>query len=679
MVEALRPFRVGEWNVVPSAQRIERGPERIRLGPTAMDVLVTLAQRAGDVVTREEILEAVWSGTFVGDEVVSNAIWELRRALGDDAQSPRYIQTLPKKGYRLVATVSRSNHRALRSVAWKWLAVGAAVLLSAVVGTLATRAPRSFPVPVRLTSLDGRERDPALSPDERRIAFGTDSELYVVSAEGGEPLLLSAVDGGFGSAAWSADGEWIAFSHRGRDHSGSGEIRVLRALGGSERHVATTKGYRRDIDWSPDGRWLAASSKESELDPHSIYLYAVDTGEKRRVSHPPEGTGMSGDSQPRFSPDGTRIGFLRWTEAIYSSSDIYVQPFGETNARRVTVTEGRMDSFDWLPDGSGLVASMDEKLFHVPLDSGELVPLPFGEGAGDVSAGRDRLVYRGGRGDSDIWRIPGPAAEAGAERASWITSNARDIWPEYSPDGQSVLFMSDRTGSFELWVCNASERNRNCRQRTSSDNGAGNGSCPDGRWIAFVGDLRSPTPGVYLMDAAGGDPVRLTAEGEHANLPSWSRDGGKLYFTVGAEDSPELWQISLPSRKRSRIEGVRGGRPRASGDGRFVYYSKWLDLAPIARVPLAGGGEKIVLDKRPGYVDWDIWEGRLVYLLHQQGSIETLDLETGRTEDVLELPADFSTRLGFTVSPDGKWILLTKQEAQFDVMLVENYLSAIVR
>jgi DNA-binding winged helix-turn-helix (wHTH) protein len=438
-LETLRPFRVGEWNVFPSSQRIERGAESVRLGPTAMDVLVTLADRAGCVVTREELLEAVWSGTFVGDEVVTNAIWELRRALGDDVHSPRYIQTLPKKGYRLVASVSRSSPRGRRSGAWKWLAVGAAVLSLAVVGRLGTRAPRSLAAPVRLTSFDGRERDPALSPDERRIAFGTYSELYVVSAEGGEPLRLSAMDGGFGSAARSPDGEWIAFSRRSSEHSGTSAIRVVRALGGSERHVATTTGYRRDIDWSPDGTWLAASSKESEVDPHSIYLYVVDTGEKRRLTRPPEKTGMSGDGHPRFSPHGRRMGFLRWTEAIQPSSDIYVQPLDGEEARRVTSAEGRVNGFDWLPDGSGFVASMDEKLFYVPLDSGDLVPLPFGESAWDVSAGRNHLAYSSGCTDSDIWRIPGPAAEAEAERTSWITSTARDIWPQYSPGGLRAL------------------------------------------------------------------------------------------------------------------------------------------------------------------------------------------------------------------------------------------------
>ena len=71
-----------------------------------MQVLVHLAEHAGDVVSREEILEAVWSGTYVNDEVLTTSIRDLRRALGDDPKDPRFIKTFPKKGYRLLIPVS---------------------------------------------------------------------------------------------------------------------------------------------------------------------------------------------------------------------------------------------------------------------------------------------------------------------------------------------------------------------------------------------------------------------------------------------------------------------------------------------------------------------------------------------------------------------------------------------
>ena len=87
-------FQLGEWRVKPHTNMIEGSDGEAHLEPKAMQVLALLAQRAGDVVQKQEILEDVWDGTYVSDEVLPNAIWELRKALGDDAKKPRFIQTL---------------------------------------------------------------------------------------------------------------------------------------------------------------------------------------------------------------------------------------------------------------------------------------------------------------------------------------------------------------------------------------------------------------------------------------------------------------------------------------------------------------------------------------------------------------------------------------------------------
>jgi len=96
------PFRLAEFLIRPALYEIE-GPEgTARINPKAMEVLVALAERPEDVCTKQKILDTVWTDLFVGDEVLSTAVWELRRALGDSARSPRFIQTVPRKGYRLL-------------------------------------------------------------------------------------------------------------------------------------------------------------------------------------------------------------------------------------------------------------------------------------------------------------------------------------------------------------------------------------------------------------------------------------------------------------------------------------------------------------------------------------------------------------------------------------------------
>jgi DNA-binding winged helix-turn-helix (wHTH) protein/TolB-like protein/Tfp pilus assembly protein PilF len=100
------PFRVGDWHVDPATNELRRGEETTRLEPLAMDVLVLLAARGGQVVSREELLAAAWPGVVVGDEALSQVVAKLRRAFGDDARTPTVIETIAKRGYRLIAPVT---------------------------------------------------------------------------------------------------------------------------------------------------------------------------------------------------------------------------------------------------------------------------------------------------------------------------------------------------------------------------------------------------------------------------------------------------------------------------------------------------------------------------------------------------------------------------------------------
>ncbi len=98
-------LRIGEWLVEPAAHRMFRGDRTVRLEPKVMAVLVHLAERAGKVVDKDEVLAEVWPDTVVSEVSLPRVISDLRRALDDDARNPRYVETIPKKGYRMIAEV----------------------------------------------------------------------------------------------------------------------------------------------------------------------------------------------------------------------------------------------------------------------------------------------------------------------------------------------------------------------------------------------------------------------------------------------------------------------------------------------------------------------------------------------------------------------------------------------
>lgn len=104
-VPNLGRFRMGEWSVNQAEGTLCTDGRSVRLEPRVMDALAYLAAECGRVVSKEELLEAVWGGAFVEEGALSQAVHSLRKALGDDARQPRYIQTIPKRGYRLVAPV----------------------------------------------------------------------------------------------------------------------------------------------------------------------------------------------------------------------------------------------------------------------------------------------------------------------------------------------------------------------------------------------------------------------------------------------------------------------------------------------------------------------------------------------------------------------------------------------
>jgi DNA-binding winged helix-turn-helix (wHTH) protein len=145
-------YRLDEWTVEPSLNRLSREGITLRLEPKVMDVLTELAAHAGKVVPKEELLRAVWGREYLADSVLTRAVAELRRRLDDDAHAPRYIETIPKRGYRLIAPVAavaaggsgasgadRPPPQRVRVAVWL---AAAAFVLGATIGWSAVRSRR---------------------------------------------------------------------------------------------------------------------------------------------------------------------------------------------------------------------------------------------------------------------------------------------------------------------------------------------------------------------------------------------------------------------------------------------------------------------------------------------------------------------------------------------------------
>ncbi len=702
--------RFGVYEVDLRAGELRRKGRKLKLQEQPFQVLALLLERPGQVVTREALREKLWpADTFVEfDHSLNTAISKIREALGDLADNPRFVETLPRRGYRFIAPVEGPGQasepeatlpvpplpwwRTTRRPFWS------AVLLALVIGGAAWfqffRAPSQLALqPMRvvpLTTLPGSETDPALSPDGNQVAFSWDGEtgdnfdIYVKLIGAETTLRLTDDPAEDCCPAWSPDGRYIAFM---RSPETKGEIFIVPALGGSERKLPTTSGARpfqiwHFVSWSPDGRFLAFVDQGPDEGPYAIFLVSVESLERRKLSAPP--TEYLGDSYPVFSPDGKTLAFVR--VASVSLGDIYLLSVAGGEPRRLTFGNPHTHGLDWTPDGSEIIYSSflasAPSLWRISASGGAPERLAVGgENASNPSISRHghRLAYQQGVSDSNIWRIDVQGSTGGNRSpAKLIASTRWESGPHFSPDGKKIAFCSDRSGSLEIWICDSD--GSNCLQLTSFE-GPHTGTprwAPDGQRIAFDSRPEGHSD-IFVIDVERRLPRRLTTDTANDVVPSWSNDGRWIYFSSNRTGRRQVWKAPAEGGPAVQVTQNGGFAAFESPDGQFVYYAKFTEPG-IWRVPVEGGEETLVLDLlQPGF--WGYWavveEG--IYFLNvktkPRPAIEFYRFATRQVTRVFvpEKDPDYGSP-GLAVSPDGSWILYVQADRlESDLMLVENF------
>jgi DNA-binding winged helix-turn-helix (wHTH) protein len=381
-----RAFRFGVFELDLHTRELRKRGVKIKLGGQAFHLLVFLLERSGEVVTREQLRHAIWPGEEWGDhdQRLNKAVNKVREALSDSAETPRYVETLPRLGYRFIFPVTiigaaGSDEATLppvkaeveptpfvpapepavvqsagpsgfssRSVALITAATVAAAIMitSGVLVRSRTEGPVLIQSPA--TTFVGREESPSFSPDGKQVVFSWNGErdgvenLFILTAGVGGARRLTEGASPATNPAWSPDGSWIAFRR------GLGEIWVVRPDGSGERRLSETKAVptAARLAWSPDSKVLIVSDAPSS---HTFGLFALDvaTGDRRRLTSPP--SGLMGDANPAFSHDGRSIAFTRstahqWRDIFIADVDSRFQLVGEP--RRITNTKTRVDAPD---------------------------------------------------------------------------------------------------------------------------------------------------------------------------------------------------------------------------------------------------------------------------------------------------------------------------------------------
>jgi eukaryotic-like serine/threonine-protein kinase len=607
----------------------------------------------------------------------------LRRCLRKD--STHRLQDIADARIEIEETLTSAPPRRPARASW-WMAAAAGTLavaaILAFVGARTHEPVAPLPEVSPFTTFTGREGRPVFSPDGRQVAFtwdeGAGANLFVKLVGGSDPLRLTA-DPGVVRAAWSPDGRQIAFLRRVKDRF---DVVIVPALGGPGRRLAIVHLDASGLAWSADGRFLVTVDRKTPRDPHALVVVSTESGDMKPLTTPPASD--FGDSNPVISPDGRSVAFVHGHSNPFVT-DINVVPMSGGDPVTLVSRTWEITGLDWTPDGRAILYAGgprgNARLWQVPAAGGESQLLTFGEGAQDVSVARvgQRLVYSREFSDMDIWRVSGPTAATRDAPTKLMASTQDDVVPRYSPDGRHVVFLSNRSGQFALWTCEA--EGAGCRMlATMGDRLASSAEwAPDSRSVAFTRPGRVVgRPEIHVAQFEGGLARRVTDEGVAGAAPGWSPDGRWIYFTVvGEVGSPEVWPIwkVLATGGAAVATGAKGRIPRPSEDGRFLYYVKGgSPSGSLWRMDLRSGQESFVLDDNVGNFDWVLWRDTVIYARVEAGRTAAVqcDLSTGRTSELVSL-GQIGAPGGLTVSPDGRWILYARaDQIRSDLFLVDN-------
>ena len=543
---------------------------------------------------------------------------------------------------------------------------------------------QSHPRITRFTTLEGTEELPSFSPDGQKIVFawgghdGSNRDIYVQNVQMQDatdetPVRLTTNPAEDSSPAWSPDGRQIAFLRRVRGEN-SYRVIIVPAGGGAERAVGRIEEleyFHRVLAWWPDGRSLIVRDESAgtvgfvRLDP--------ETGNKLPLTTPSGVTDR--DSDVSVSPDGSRFAFLRRLGGTNHDS-VCIYAFSNQKLE-CSPTDLHPTCLTWWRQGKELLYATADAIWRMPLDGSPSPTKRLSGAFADISSDRAtrRLVFSRGNVDINLWQV----RRRGEGRKKLIASTTEESDAQYSPDGEHIVFRSNRSGFYELWVA-AKDGSRPTRITNLKGRLGSARWSPDGKNIAFDGYNSPVQPtnntNVFVVSASGGPVRRLTDDKALYFVPNWSRDGRWVYCVKQTGTRWETWKVSFEAGQAVPVSSTGMFDIVESSDGNF-YYTTQRGAPGIWRMPVEGGKATLV----PGTEKVSLfryWQLSPMGLYFAEGPsnpvVQFLNLNTGARTRLASLgPHLRKGPRGLAVSPDGSLFLyMQEDDPQSDLYLMDG-------
>lgn len=705
-------FSFGPFRLQPFDSLLLRGEKPVSLPPKAFDTLVYLAQNSGRLVTRDELIKAIWPDSFVEDGNLSVNISLLRRALGQMEDGESYIETVPKKGYRFrpaVAQEEKTEPLAPREPAlpslqeppshrrfWKGAAAIIVVALLVAAGwTIYTRAKSSQTTALfssmkisRLTA--GTDvADAALSPDGKYIAYflnedsGQSLWIRQIGAPG-DVRILAPEAGAHSGLTFSPAGNYLYYTAVRED--GSRTLYRMPSLGGIAAKVLN--GITSPISFSSDGKQLAFIRMDPERWEASLMIANDDGSALREIAHRkrPAYFSLTGLA---WMPDGRSIACFAGSATDYVGQAFRVVRIGIADGKETMVTER-----GWAWAGSIVSSAATDVLLVSASEQIEdalqiwMVSLPSGAVSrvtNDLSNYAKLSLTADGKTlaavESDqtatLWTAPANDADRATPALPAEIHGLRSI--AWTADGGIVY--SARAGDyFGIFSLNVASRHFN-QIAAQPVNKTELAITPDGRYLLYQSEGK-----IWRADRDGANQRQLT-HGAHDVHPASSPDGESVVYasfanwTPAIGGKPTLWRVPINGGAPVQLTTFPTSLPQVSPDGKWIaciYFSgedPRFSQAKIAVFPFSGGEPVKIFNRPPsseGAVYWAPDGAALDYIVTNRGvgNIWRQPLNGNAAAPVTHFNS--GDLFDFAWSSDGRRLAFARGRTGNDVVLINS-------
>lgn len=609
----VRFYEFGEFRLDVRRRILFKDGAQVPLSGRIYDVLLLLVENEGTVLSHDELLDKVWEGAFVEQSNLKKSISALRQVLGESPNESLFIKTIPRRGYSFVAPVRALSEettaeaqieevkeenslappgealtaatesyepepasqpksaRSFRSIA---ISVACIVLLGLIAGIVwqfsrGSVSAKNFSIEnlkiQKLTS-SGNIDEAALSPDGKAYSYitsGEDGKQTLWTRRMGSPNSLQVIaptDNAFTSLVISPNNNDIYYS---AIVSGQESLYRISITGGEPRKLA--ENTKHTVTFSPDGKRMGFMRDLPGGKRALFTASAQDGSDEKEVYSVTDNHKLI---LPQWSPDNKKFAFISSDSTdrgrIWTISEIPVE--GGQPREILTSQRGKVYYYEWLRDGTGLVACTEPN---------------------DLT-------------QSQLWHVAYPNGE--------MTRMTNDIATyqnvSISADGNTMLaIQSERAGN--LWVMNWSLL-QNSTRVTDSQNFIGRFAVlPEDKIIAEA--VENGQRGLIVLNPDGTNSHPLFSQSNIERVPSVSKDGKELYFVSMRSGTQEIWRTDIDGRNPQKLTDLKTflHTVRRSPDGKSVYFHLYDGVRwRMAKMPAAGGEHSFVFEETAGEYDF---------------------------------------------------------------------------